>query len=359
MAANAPTILITGSAGFIGRSLVRQFVEAGWTVRAGTHRRPPTPSADNAPPPYQSVKCDLDSAASIKLALDGVDLVVHAAYNPADNMSRQCDLLTAAMAEQGVANLIYFSSIGVYGQQEGLVAESANGVGPFGEYEMGKRQCEAVVRQWAALPRDPLRRGAILRPGIVYGRGSELWVDKIRRRIEAGAWGTFGEAGEGSAALIHVDDVAELTVGVAQRLVNPDRRSLAATETLNLVGPQTLTWNKYFQAVAAASGVTDLPELSPGRIRRRAGLAPLAKAWKKLHLPGGTALSLAPAPGELALFARKATYATDGVERLLGHGARIGILEGMTRTFAPVSDARSEPEAEEAPKGEASPAPAK
>ena len=170
----------------------------------------------------------------------------------------------------------------------------------------------------------------MLRPGIVYGAGSAFWVDKLAERIRAGAWGDFGEAGEGAAALIHVDDLAGMIAELAARLTSAARDAAPPFAALHAVGPETPSWNAYFAAMAAGLRQPS-PRLTPGALTRRRALRVPAKLWRRLGLPGGRALALAPTGGELALFARRAVYCGEKA-KALGLAPRIGLEEGLRRT---------------------------
>ena len=310
------TILVTGAGGFIGAAAVTALREAGFRVKAGARGAPETPCA---------VFCDLDAPACLPEALRGVELVVHAAYGDIGAMPRQAQTLLDAMAAAGVKNLVTLSSIAVYGAAEGRVDEATPPRG-LDRYGAAKVACEGAIRAWA----QGDRRAALLRPGIVYGARSRFWIDKLVERIRAGAWGDMGARGEGVAALIHLDDLAAVIAGLAARLVSPARAALDPCFALNAVGPETPRWNAYFAALAQALNAP-LPRWSASEVGRRRALAVAGKVWRRLGLPGGRALALGPTGGELALFARRAMYATEAAQRL-GLVPAIGLAEGLSRS---------------------------
>ena len=310
------TVLVTGARGFIGAATTVALREAGFHVKAGVRGSPEAAGA---------IPCDLDAPASLPEALRGVETVVHAAYGDIAAMPRQMQALLDAMSVAGAKNLILLSSIAVYGEAEGLVDEATppRGLDPYGA---AKVACEAAIRVWA----QGERRAVLLRPGIVYGAGSLFWIDKLAQRLRAGAWGEMGARGEGVAALIHVDDLTAMIAGLATRLEAPARTDLDRCLALNAVGPATPSWNAYFVALAEALN-TPLPRWGASQICRRRALALLAKVWRRLGLPGGGALALGPTGGELALFARRASYAT-GAARRLGLVPTIGLADGLSRS---------------------------
>jgi nucleoside-diphosphate-sugar epimerase len=168
-----------------------------------------------------------------------------------------------------------------------------------------------------------------LRPGIVYGPGSVLWVDRPLAALRAGVLGDLGPRGEGIAALIHIADVAEATRCALAALRGSGPGLLAA----NLVGPETPTWNAYFARLAEQAGLYPPRSLGPGRLALLRALAVPAKAMGRVGLPAPAALRLVPAPGELRLFARAARYETARARTDLGFRATMPLSAGLATSL--------------------------
>lgn len=319
-------ILVTGAGGFIGSALLGPLVETHGAVLAGIRRKRPEQSEK-----IQTLSCDLDDPAQVHAAMQGVDLVIHAAYGDEAAIFRQCTTLLDAMARAGTTSLIALSSVAVYGQRAGSIEETTPPATHLGRYAREKSQCETLIALWSAL--EPKRRAIVLRPGIVYGAQSPLWIEKMTARIASGGWGLFGRRGEGSAALIHVDDLAQQILAASRLLTGPQRMEQPHFRTLNAVGPEAPSWNAYFAAVAEATGAAPLRQWSDGELALRQALAIPAKLGRRLNLPVGTAASLAPTSGEMGLFALKADYRGAAAAQVLGFQPRIGLAEGLARSL--------------------------
>ena len=162
--------LVTGGAGFLGINLIRYLLARGQRVA----------SLDIAPLDYpdvagrvRAITGDIRDAQAVQSALEGVDVVVHAAaalplYTPADIFSTEVDgtriVLEAAFLE-GVGRVIHISSTAVYGIPDHhplLETDPLDGVGPYGEAKVRAEQvCEAYRHKGMCLP--------ILRPKSFVG----------------------------------------------------------------------------------------------------------------------------------------------------------------------------------------------
>ncbi len=149
-------ILITGSTGFIGRALIRQFSSIGTPVRALIRPSPRTPRL----PKGVSVEVAVVSLADtrgLRAALRDVDTIIHLAS--AENQGSRGSLLATDI--QGTENLVEAASdAGV----DRFVYLSHIGAGPSSAYPAFKAK---------GLAEDHIRNGktpyTILRSSLVYG----------------------------------------------------------------------------------------------------------------------------------------------------------------------------------------------
>lgn len=106
-------ILVTGGAGKLGRLIVKQLSAADYTVRGMSRRARPGDDWPGA----EWVQADLETGAGLVEAVQGIDVVVHAASN-GNRHSWQIDVegtrrLLNAAREAHVSHVIYISIVGI------------------------------------------------------------------------------------------------------------------------------------------------------------------------------------------------------------------------------------------------------
>ena len=106
-------ILVTGGAGKLGRLVVKHLSEVGYAVRGMSRRA--IPGADW--PGTQWVQADLETGVGLPQAVQGVDVIVHAATG-GNRHTWQIDVegtrrLLEAAREADVAHVVFISIVGV------------------------------------------------------------------------------------------------------------------------------------------------------------------------------------------------------------------------------------------------------
>jgi nucleoside-diphosphate-sugar epimerase len=145
---------VTGGAGFLGINLVRHLLALGHEVTSLDRVAFDYPER----PQIREVRGDIRDTAAVRRALDGADVVVHAAaalplYDPEEIRTTDVEgtrtILEGALAAK-IARVVHVSSTAVYGipDHHPLVeTDRLHGVGPYGE---AKVAAEAVCAEFRA-----------------------------------------------------------------------------------------------------------------------------------------------------------------------------------------------------------------
>jgi len=226
-------ILITGSTGFIGRALIRQFSSIGVPVRALIRPSPRTPRL----PKGVSVEVAVVSLADkrgLRAALRDVDTIIHLAS--AENQGSRGNLLTADI--QGTENLVEAASnAGV----DRFVYLSHIGAGPSSAYPAFKAK---------GIAEDHIRSGkvpyTILRASLVYGP-EDHFTNNIAKLIHSSI-GVFPTPSGGRTVVqpVWVEDLATCILWALER-----------TDTLNQVyelgGSEFFTLQQVIETIMEAT----------------------------------------------------------------------------------------------------------
>jgi nucleoside-diphosphate-sugar epimerase len=298
-------VLVLGGSGYIGSRLCAMLRDSGWaTPVSGSPRRRAAG--------VESVRVDACDAASLAQALQGADAVVNCVAGNALAIAEGARALAQACAAAGCGRIVHLSSMSVYGLLEGVVREEAPLDPSLGWY--AKAKCEAESHM-AAFARDG---GSVvsLRPGCVWGPGSQLWVGRVARLLRAGRLGDLGVAGDGWSNLVHVDDVCSAVLA-ALRL----EQAAGQIRTYNLGAPDSPRWNEYFVDLALAIGATPVRRIAPLQLRMDAWLAgPPLKIAQSLLSRARIAAHVVPdplPPGLLGLWERHLHLDSQSAQREL------------------------------------------
>jgi len=153
--------LVTGGAGFIGAHLCRRLLSEGWSVLAVDNLS--SGHARNLPEGVNFKWLDLtDEDSVVELPKDGVDVVFHLASHVGQELSFErplFDLKANAFStmillkwclEKGVGQLIFASSMNVYGDPPQLPVTENTLVQPPSPYAVGKIASEYLCKVYQA-----------------------------------------------------------------------------------------------------------------------------------------------------------------------------------------------------------------
>jgi nucleoside-diphosphate-sugar epimerase len=298
-------VLVLGGSGYIGSRLCRLLSTGGWAT-------PVSASSRHTAAGLESARVDTTDAASMRQAIRGMDAVVNCVAGSPRAIAEGAEVLTAACSEAGCARIIHLSSMAVYGSREGAVQERSPMDPTLGWYARAKCEAEQHIISFA-------QRGGtavILRPGCVWGPGSELWVGRVGRYLRARRLGDLGAAGDGWSNLVHVHDVCN---AIAAALRAP--QAAGKVRTYNLAAPDSPRWNQYFVDLAVAIGATPVRRISALQLKMDAWLggAPLKLAQSALARAGRASHAVPDplAPGLLGLWTRQVRLESQTAEREL------------------------------------------
>src|SRR5688572_20717421 len=218
-------ILITGGAGYIGYSVVRQLLEDVDKVHTVTiydnlSRRNYSffTEAKFHHKPIKFIQGDILDGRMLEKALQRIDCVIHLAAKVttpfADADAHSFDQvnhwgsaqLAFAIGQSKVSKVIYLSSISIYGDHQDAIDETST-TNPHSFYGRSKLDGE---KQLSVLNRD--RSLYILRSGNVYGYNPAYRIDAVVNRFlfQANFLGkiTINGSGEQHRSFIHVEKVA-------------------------------------------------------------------------------------------------------------------------------------------------------
>jgi nucleoside-diphosphate-sugar epimerase len=310
-------MLVTGGTGFIGRVLARRLLARGHRVRVLDL------IPNGLPAGAEFVQGDVRDPAAVATAMAGVATVFHlAAAHHDQGIAHETYFsvneggtrtVTDVAGASGVCNIVFTSSVAVYGVPGGREVE-----GPFtpdSAYGASKLAAEHVLAAWSRT--DPNRRALIVRPAVVFGEGNMANMYSLIRQVHRHRYLRVGK-GANRKSMVFVENLVD-----------------AMSYLCDLACPDAVSW----------FNLVDTPDLSSteimSSIERALGRAPL-----RLALPMPAALALA-VPFELASrvvgrppvisrarirkFAESETSFPNDRLRASGFSPKVSIDEGIRR----------------------------
>jgi nucleoside-diphosphate-sugar epimerase len=324
-------VLITGAGGFLGRSVVLEFVRRGHSVRAMVR-----PSAETGrlawPDEVEIYRADLLSTEDLVPSFEGIDALVHLAAGVRGTAEEQyaatvvgTQRLLDAMAKSRTTRLVLASSIAVYdwSKIEGELderspLEPSSDLPERDGYAVAKAEQEQVARRMAEQHHWAL---TVLRPGFIWGRGNEECAG-LGQKVGPVLL-VFGPSTR--LPLTHVDNCAH---AFAEVLENPS----AIGETFNIVDDEGPTIREHLQATGRKRLTVPIP-FGPAfaGVRLVHGLLNGLLRGKK-KLPG----LLVPCRFEARF--KPLRFSNRKLREVLGWNPPLDPAERIQRTFGPPTD---------------------
>jgi nucleoside-diphosphate-sugar epimerase len=314
-------VLITGVTGFIGSHLAERLLAAGTAVRGAARR--PAAAAWLAGQGAEIVQADLTERAGLEAAVQGCDVVLHAAaWTGGPEMDERTawisnvaatGWLAQAAQAAGVQRFVYFSSVAVYGLNPAPVIDESAPTPPVGQlYPDSKIAAETLVR---AAQADGLA-ATIIRPASTYGPRGAAWSIGPVEQIKAGRLVLLGE----DCGLVNTGYIDNVVDGVLLALHSP----AAVGETFNLCDGAAITYREFYGRYAAMLGRERLP-VYPAWLARGAVSPPGRWLRRMLGRP-------APGPWSYHFRFNPSRFSIAKAQRVLGYAPAIDLDEGMRRT---------------------------
>jgi nucleoside-diphosphate-sugar epimerase len=218
-------VLVTGPAGFLGQRVVRRLAETGRPVRALVRPGTPPGALDAclqgvSNPRVEMVPASFSDLAALRLAVDGVDVILHIAASTTGSAASQVantvvgsDILFRTAVELGTPRVVLVSSFGVMGASQlprsSVVDESVQ-MDPHPErrdpYSFAKHRQEALAWKYRRESGLPL---VVVRPGPIFGPGQAI----LGGRVGLSLFGLFLHLGGGNVIpLTYVENCADAVI---------------------------------------------------------------------------------------------------------------------------------------------------
>ncbi len=259
--------LVTGATGFLGSHIAERLVQRGDTVRALVR-----PSSDTALLERLGVELvtgDVEDPASLAPAMDGVDVLYHAAARVTDwGTWSQFKATTvdgtrnvmAAAVQAGVPRVLQISTDGVYALSafRGVVTEYSPLERHFGwldYYRRSKLMAERIARDLAERGHVGL---TMVRPGLLFGERDRAMFPGIVAFLKSSSAAYLGR-GDNPLPYVYVGDVADACILGATS-------EAAAGQTYNVVSDEPVTQKQVFDTIADTAGLRRPKRHMPTRL---------------------------------------------------------------------------------------------
>lgn len=249
--------LVTGATGYLGSHIVEQLLAQGHEVRALARRTSDIRHLKTTG--AEIILGDIEEYDSLVPAVDGVDVVFHAAarvmpgwgmWEDFENcIVRGTENMLKASAEAEVSRFVYVSSVTVMGKAA-LADTPAAETAPYDlefnrdtYYDWAKMKGEQLAIDYHKQGRLPV---TVVRPGMVYGPRCRLLTDRVFRytKMPIGVWPGRENA---RTALVYVTDVAGCSILAATN-------EKAVGQVYNIAHPEEGRFRDLVAAMCRAAG---------------------------------------------------------------------------------------------------------
>jgi nucleoside-diphosphate-sugar epimerase len=200
-------ISLIGASGFVGTRLINQLKDTHTIVNFDKQQSRKYPELTSI--------VDIRDKKALKPLLKGFDLVVLLAAEHRDdvsptslyydvNVEGTCNVLDV-MDENGIKNIIFTSSVAVYGLNK-TNPDETHPADPFNHYGKSKWQAEEVLREWYGKDANN-RMLRIIRPAVIFGERNRGNVYNLLKQISSGRFLKTGKCNN-KKSMAYVGNVA-------------------------------------------------------------------------------------------------------------------------------------------------------
>ncbi len=255
-------VLITGGSGFIGSYFHRDLAALGHEL-VTLDLIDPTPGSLASQSSF--FKGDIRDPKALDRAMEGVDMVVNLAaahhdfgiahdtyYSVNEHGSQMvCD----AMDRAGIKNVIFYSTVAVYGDAPTPHEETAP-TAPNSPYGGSKLKGEGVFSRWVDKGDD--RQALIIRPTVTFGVHNFANMYSLIKQINSGKYFRFGQ-GTNIKSLSYVENIVHATQFLKGMLDEKPNREIGRFEIFNYIDKPDLTSTQISNVVSSCLGKKPAP----------------------------------------------------------------------------------------------------
>ena len=257
MILNGKQALITGATGFIGGQLAKRLQQKEG-VRVRAFARTPAKARWLTDLGVELVQGDITDAASVQQAIQGCDLVYHAAAYVGEtgdekavwdvNVVGTQNVVDAAVATD-VERFVHLSSCAVYGSLQQMDIDETTPIRKTGRvYHDSKVEAEEVVFDAYRQHHLPAVSARISQ---VYGPGSPQFTLRVLEAVKSGKV-ILIDGGKHYFKPIYIDNLIDALVLCAQV-------DSAVGEAINISDGAPVLWRDFFGAYGRMTGVISFP----------------------------------------------------------------------------------------------------
>lgn len=207
--------LVTGGLGFIGGYLCQELSQKGWKVRILDIR---DKTKDIAFDGFDYISGDILDYSTVLEAMKGIDLVIHLAakhrfFGISENEFYKVNVegtkkILNAAAQVDIKNIIFYSSVAVYGDQSAPTNERTE-LQPNTPYGITKLEAEKLICKWSS---EGVNRNAlIIRPTLVFGPRNRGNMYRLIRQVDRGLYIPIG-SGKNIKSVAYVENLIDATL---------------------------------------------------------------------------------------------------------------------------------------------------